>query len=171
MYQAKILLFSAFLAGMFTVSTLQADSCGSTASNRQKASSTQKNNNPVQSSKLRNLRKKQSKDLKTLKRIHDQQLIFLKQYNGTTSKVTANDRDTLKAMIEELPATVKKSDMLFIDQMAFIEYTVYAIMAGKEKYKSKKNFTDPELLLKDIQKKQRNHMMKLQKLDQKRIKP
>ena len=137
MYQAKILLFSAFLAGMFTVSTLQADSCGSTASNSRKSSSTQKNNNPVQSSKLRNLRKKQSKDLKMLKRIHNQQLIFLKQYNGTTSKVTANDRDMLKTMIEELPATVKKSDMPFIEQMAFIEYTVYAIMAGKEKYKSK----------------------------------
>lgn len=116
------------------------------------------------------LQEKHSRELRLLKDIHKIQLNFLKQFNGKSSQVAENDRKQLKAMLDELPPSVKKSDFPYLEQMAFIEYTVYSILNGKEKYESKKTIIDPEKILKDIQKKQLVYLVKLQKRENKRLK-
>jgi hypothetical protein len=168
----KFLLCLAIFSGVFVAgSQLPGATCGTNVKTKKQSlcSPQPVRKQPKALTRGHKLRKKHNNELQLLKAIHERQLQFLKLYNGKTSQVTAADRDSLKALIEELPALVKKSDLPYLNEMAFIEYTVYAILTGKEKYKSKKKITDPEKLLKDIQKKQRLHMMQLQKREAKRV--
>ena len=161
------LLASVIFYAVLSLAAAQTKSCVSTNCPAQNNTKTQTGNTRSFSRNLK-LRQKYSDDLEVLKEIHEMQKYFLSQYNGKTSKATQTERDVLKSKLEELPGYMKKSKDLFMDRMDSMEYIIYDIISGKEKYKNKKKIKDPEKLLEEIQSKQRTYIMQRQKRELKK---
>ena len=114
--------------------------------------------------------KKHSNELRALKEIHKIQSSFLEKFDGKTSRVSQQERSNLQILLEHLPSAAKSSDMPYADKMLYIEYTVYDILNGKEKYSRKKAMKSPEKLLKDIQSKQLRYLRSRQQRESKKYK-
>ena len=146
----RVLLTSMLCSFVISLSAADNKNLSSAAKKSRKYTRAMASSAGKSSSRSSKLLKRHQNEIRLLKEIHEIQKHFLNNFDGRVSKISQAERDNLKLRLEALPSSVKTNDMPYFSQMENIEYTVYAILSGKEKYKNKKAIKNPEKLLEDI---------------------